>query len=434
MQTERWCQRSIISGLLALALSLPAATFAQPAQDGAERTVPLEALRSFSEVYERIQRDYVESVDDETLIRDAIRGMLNGLDPHSSYLDVEEFQQLREGTQGQFGGLGIEVGMEDGFIKVIAPIDGTPAEAAGIQPADLIIRIDGQAVKGLDLQEAVSLMRGEPGTQIELGILREGEDAPIDLTLERAIIQVQSVRSQILEPGFGYLRISQFQSRTGNDVLDAIESLNADAEGLNGLVLDLRNNPGGVLGAAVEVADAFISNGRIVSTDGRGESARTQMTATPNDVLNGAPLVVLVNAGSASASEIVAGALQDHRRAVIMGEPTFGKGSVQTILPLRDGNAVKLTTARYYTPSGRSIQAEGIVPDVEIANLEVRNSELMQRALRESDLPGHLGGEGQDGTGDAMSDNGQLATRDYALAEALNLLKGLSILSGEARP
>ncbi len=417
---HRWLTAALFAlGILVL-LPIPG-----QAQEGDE-ALPLDALRSFTEVYERIQQDYVESVDDETLIRNAIRGMLSGLDPHSTYLDTSEFQQLREGTQGQFGGLGIEVGMEDGFVKVIAPIDGTPAEAAGIQPGDLIIRIDGQSVKGLDLQEAVEQMRGEPGTSIELGILREGEDAPIDVAIERAIIRVQSVRTRVLEPGFGYLRISQFQSRTGDDVLDAIESLNEQTGGLKGLVLDLRNNPGGVLDAAVEVADVFISNGRIVSTDGRNDQARSEFTATPNDALNGEPLVVLVNAGSASAAEIVAGALQDYDRAVIMGEPTFGKGSVQTILPLRDGNAVKLTTARYYTPNGRSIQAEGIVPDVAIANLQVSNGRALPRALRESNLPGHLSGDGE---GDAEgAGNSNLATRDYALAEALNLLKGLTIL------
>lgn len=420
---HRWLMGALFAlGMLALAPGLG------QAKEQDDEALPLDALRSFTEVYERIQRDYVESVDDETLIRNAIRGMLSGLDPHSTYLDTSEFQQLREGTQGQFGGLGIEVGMEDGFVKVIAPIDGTPAEAAGIQPGDLIIRIDGQSVKGLDLQEAVERMRGEPGTRIELGILREGEDTPIEVEIERAIIRVQSVRTRVLESGFGYLRISQFQSRTGDDVLDAIESLNEQTDGLKGLVLDLRNNPGGVLDAAVEVADVFISNGRIVSTDGRNEQARSEFTATPNDALNGEPLVVLVNAGSASAAEIVAGALQDHDRAVIMGEPTFGKGSVQTILPLRDGNAVKLTTARYYTPNGRSIQAEGIVPDVAIANLQVSNGGALPQALRESNLPGHLGGEGEGRETEASEGNSSLATRDYALAEALNLLKGLSIL------
>jgi C-terminal processing peptidase-3. Serine peptidase. MEROPS family S41A len=405
---------------------VPMAT-AQTAQSASE--LPLEELRRFTEVYERVQRDYVESIDDETLIRNAIRGMLEGLDPHSAYLDAAEYEQLQEGTRGQFGGLGIEVGMEDGFVKVIAPIDGTPADAAGIQPGDLIMRIDGRSVRGLDLQQAVERMRGEPGTEIQLGILRDGQDSPIDVTLERAVIQVDSVRSQLLEPGFGYLRISQFQSRTGDDLLSEIAAWQDEHGPMDGMVLDLRNNPGGVLDAAVEVADAFLSNGAIVSTNGRAERAESRFTATPNDALNGAPLVVLVNAGSASAAEIVAGALQDHRRAVIMGEQTFGKGSVQSILPLRNGSAVKLTTARYYTPDGRSIQAEGIVPDVEIANLRVADQQASE-VLRESDLPRHLRSDGAAPPANSDGDvpGSALAKRDYALAEALNLLKGLTIL------
>ena len=402
------------------------------ANQATEEDLPLEALRSFTEVYERIQGDYVEAVDDEVLVRNAIRGMLEHLDPHSAYLDAEAYQQLQEGTRGEFGGLGMEVGMQDGFIEVIAPIDGTPAEAAGIQPADLIIRIDGQSVKGLDLQEAVTLMRGEPGTAVTLSILREGEDQHLEITLERAVIEVESVQARMLEAGFGYLRISQFQARTGEDLLEALASLNQQSSGLDGLVLDLRNNPGGVLEAAVEVADAFLASGEIVSTRGRIERARSRYTATPNDALNGAPLVVLVNAGSASAAEIVAGALQDQRRAVIMGEQTFGKGSVQTILPLRDGNAVKLTTARYYTPAGRSIQADGIEPDVALANVTVRDRETGLPAMRESDLPRHL--QGADEAAGPSAEEGDevpassLAARDYALAEALNLLKGLKIL------
>jgi len=392
--------------------------------------LPLEDLRTFTEVFERIKRDYVEDIDDRELLENAIRGMLEGLDPHSAYLDRSEYQELQEGTRGEFGGLGIEVGMEDGFVKVIAPIDGTPADDAGIQAGDLIVRIDGQSVKGMGLQEAVTVMRGDPGTEITLTILREGEDTPMEVTLERAVVQVQSVRQRILEDGFGYLRVSQFQSRTGDDVLEALDSLQAEAgDGLDGLVLDLRNNPGGVLEAAVEVADAFLSNGRIVYTEGRIERAEMSFSATPNDALGGAPLVVLVNGGSASAAEIVAGALQDHRRAVIMGERTFGKGSVQTILPLRDGNAVKLTTARYYTPDGRSIQAEGIEPDVDIENVRVSRAEGGPRGMREADLPRHLRGDAEDTQeADEPAASGSLAAEDYALAEALNLLKGLTIL------
>ena len=425
------CSRliSAITASLLLGWVLTDAPMATAQTSPSASELPLEELRRFTEVYERVQRDYVEPIDDETLIRNAIRGMLEGLDPHSAYLDAAEYEQLQEGTRGQFGGLGIEVGMEDGFVKVIAPIDGTPADAAGIQPGDLIMRIDGRSVRGLDLQQAVERMRGEPGTEIQLGILRDGQDSPIDVTLERAVIQVDSVRSQLLEPGFGYLRISQFQSRTGDDLLSEIAAWQDEHGPMDGMVLDLRNNPGGVLDAAVEVADAFLSNGAIVSTNGRAERAESRFTATPNDALNGAPLVVLVNAGSASAAEIVAGALQDHRRAVIMGEQTFGKGSVQSILPLRNGSAVKLTTARYYTPDGRSIQAEGIVPDVEIANLRVADQQSSD-VLRESDLPRHLRSDGAASPAHSDGDvpGSALAKRDYALAEALNLLKGLTIL------
>ena len=371
------------------------------ARQAAEGDLPLEALRSFTEVYERIQSDYVESVDDEALIRNAIRGMLENLDPHSAYLDAEAYQELQEGTRGEFGGLGIEVGTRDGFVEVIAPIDGTPADAAGMRPGDLIIRIDGESVKGMELRQAVRLMRGEPGSAVTLSVMRESADQPREVTMERAIIRVESVRTEMLEPGLGYVRISQFQSGTGDDLLRALERLNRNADGLDGLVLDLRNNPGGVLQAAVEVADAFLSRGEIVSTRGRVARAESRFIATPNDAISGAPLVVLVNAGSASASEIVAGALQDHRRAVILGESTFGKGSVQSVLPLRDGHAVKLTTARYFTPDGRSIQAEGIVPDVTLANVVVRDE----------------------------GDDESLSARDYPLAEAVNLLKGLRVLA-----
>ncbi|QGM20824.1 PDZ domain-containing protein [Spiribacter sp. 2438] len=384
--------------LLGLALGNAQWVVARQATEG---DLPLEALRSFTEVYERIQSDYVESVDDEALIRNAIRGMLENLDPHSAYLDAEAYQELQEGTRGEFGGLGIEVGTRDGFVEVIAPIDGTPADAAGMRPGDLIIRIDGESVKGMELRQAVRLMRGEPGSAVTLSVMRESADQPREVTMERAIIRVESVRTEMLEPGLGYVRISQFQSGTGDDLLRALERLNRNADGLDGLVLDLRNNPGGVLQAAVEVADAFLSRGEIVSTRGRVARAESRFIATPNDAISGAPLVVLVNAGSASASEIVAGALQDHRRAVILGESTFGKGSVQSVLPLRDGHAVKLTTARYFTPDGRSIQAEGIVPDVTLANVVVRDE----------------------------GDDESLSARDYPLAEAVNLLKGLRVLA-----
>ncbi|MCF7984167.1 MAG: S41 family peptidase [Thiohalocapsa sp.] len=394
--------------------------------------LPLDDLRIFAEVFGRIKSDYVESVDDRDLLSSAIRGMLGGLDPHSAYLDQDEYRDLQVGTSGEFGGLGIEVGMEDGFVKVIAPIDDTPAQRAGMQAGDLIVRIDGKPVKGLDLGGAVKLMRGKPGTSIELTVVREGEGEPLTISIERAVIKVASVKSRTLEPGFGYVRISNFQARTTDDVLDAVAELKGEnADGLNGVILDLRNNPGGVLNAAVGVSDAFLEDGLIVYTKGRVEDSKLEFKAGPDDVLNGAPMVVLVNGGSASASEIVAGALQDQGRAIIMGSDTFGKGSVQTIVPIDDKSALKLTTARYYTPSGRSIQAQGIEPDISLARGSLTLDTASDLApLKEADLMRHLedddelDAEEDDGAQEDEA-NGALATEDYQLSEALNVLKGL---------
>ena len=403
-------------------------------RESAQATLPVEELRTFSDVFGRIKNDYVESVEDKELLENAIRGMLTGLDPHSSYLDVDQFKELQVGTSGQFGGLGIEVGMEDGFVKVIAPIDDTPAQRAGVQAGDLVIRLDDTPVKGMSLSDAVKIMRGEPGTDIELTIVREGLDKPLQVTITRDIIKVKSVKRRTLEPGYGYLRISQFQSKTADYLEDAIRDLKKENEdNLKGLVLDLRNNPGGVLNGAVAVSDAFLTKGLIVYTEGRIDDSRLRFNATPDDLLNGKPIVVLVNQGSASASEIVAGALQDHKRAIILGGKTFGKGSVQTILPLSGGTALKLTTARYFTPSGRSIQAEGITPDIELESLKVAAVEKSLDPLSEADLSGHLdNGNGKKGKGgkkaDEDEDNGDLAQSDYQLYEALNMLKGLSIL------
>ncbi|MDX1606116.1 MAG: S41 family peptidase [Candidatus Competibacterales bacterium] len=396
--------------------------------------LPLEELRLFTEVFDRIKRDYVESVSDRELVESAIRGMLSGLDPHSSYLDASDFRDLQSGTSGEFGGLGIEISMEDGFVKVVAPIDGTPAQKAGIQAGDLIIRLDDTSVKGMPLDEAVDRMRGKPGTEITLTIVREDTDKPLEITIVRDVIQVTSIRSELLTPGFAHVRISQFQSRSAQDLREALETLREQNGGaLDGVVLDLRNNPGGVLNAAVEVSDVFLEHGTIVYTEGRNDAAQQNFNATPGDALHGAPLVVLVNGGSASASEIVAGALQDHRRAIVMGERTFGKGSVQTILPVSEETAVKLTTARYFTPDGRSIQAEGIVPDIELASLKFDNSAGLT-PVKEANLSGHLeNGEAapeEAGSGDTeTSPNapGSLARRDYPLYEALNLLRGLSL-------
>ncbi len=401
-------------------------------------SLPFEELRTFTEIFGRIKQDYVEPVSDKVLLESAIRGMLAGLDPHSSYLNSEEYKELKVGTTGRFGGLGIQVTMEDGFVKVISPIDDTPAQRAGLQSGDLIIKLDDQPVKGMSLTGAVKIMRGEVGSEIVLTVVREGKDAPFNVTLVRAIIKVKSVRSRTLEEGFGYLRISSFQSPTGAALKEEIKQLKKDNGGLlKGMVLDLRNNPGGVLNGAVSVSDAFLNSGKIVYTEGRIKDAKMDFNATPGDLLNGAPLVVLINAGSASASEIVAGALQDNKRAIIMGTKSFGKGSVQTILPTGNGGAVKITTARYYTPSGRSIQATGIEPDIELKRLKLEELEAAKfTPIKEADLSHHLSngnGKKSDKKGaskgtDKEDDKKGVDLRDYPLTEALNLLKGIAIL------
>lgn len=423
----------VAGGAIGLLLAVGQGVFAERTTEG---TLPLEDLRTFTEVFAKIKNDYVEPIEDKALLENAIRGMLTGLDPHSSYLVPDDYQELQAGTSGEFGGLGIEVGMEDGFVKVIAPIDDTPAQRAGVEAGDLVIRLDDTPVKGMSLGEAVKVMRGQPGTDIVLTIVREGIDRPIRITITRDVIRVTSVRSRPLEPGYGYIRISQFQLRTGESLREAVDKLREEAgdDDLKGLVLDLRNNPGGVLNAAVSVSDAFLEKGIIVYTEGRMDDAKLTFSAKGSDILDGIPLVVLVNAGSASASEIVAGALQDHGRAVIMGEKTFGKGSVQTILPLGNGSALKLTTARYYTPSGTSIQARGIVPDISIDRVRVSQIDSGQ-GVKEADLARHLESEGDESDFDAAQQSQQdagevpLAQRDYALFEALNLLKGLNILN-----
>ena len=399
-------------------------------------SLPLEQMRTFTDVITRIKNDYVEEVSDDELFENAIRGMLNGLDPHSAYLNTEEFNELRIGTTGEFGGLGIEVSMEDGFVRVVSPIDDTPAVRAGMQAGDLIIRLDDTPVKGLSLNDAVKLMRGKPGSIISLTVIREGEDQPLSIDIERAVIKVTSVRSRMLDDDFGYLRISNFQTKTTADMLKAIRTLKSENDGLSGLVLDLRNNPGGVLSGAVGVSDAFLNDGMIVYTDGRESDSQLRYDATSGDILDGAPLVVLVNGGSASASEIVAGAMQDHERAIIMGTKTFGKGSVQTIQDLPAGGAVKLTTSRYYTPAGRSIQALGIEPDINTQpGTWTRTEADGFTPLSESNLSGHLSGSDEkEETADATENSdteskADLATDDYQLFEALNLLKGLAILS-----
>lgn len=444
--------------------------FAAVADKEVETTLPIEELRSFAEVFGRIKSDYVEPVSDKKLITEAITGMLSGLDPHSTYLDAEGFKELQVGTQGEFGGLGIEVGMEDGLVKVISPIEDTPAFLAGIKPGDLIMKLDDTLVKGLTLNDAVKRMRGKPGSNIVLTILRKTESKPLLITVTRAVIKVQSVKSKLAEPGYAYVRITQFQEHTGENLATALEKLLKENKGeLKGLVLDLRNDPGGLLTGSVAVSAAFLpKDALVVYTEGRTEDAQMRLSASPQDYLRGSgkadflkdlspsfktlPMVVLINGGSASASEIVAGALQDHKRAVIMGTQSFGKGSVQTILPLGNNTAIKLTTARYYTPKGRSIQATGIVPDIIAEDPATAGMDTTFR-LREADLERHLNNGNKKSepaetpaqpaaTPKAAPKNKEGDTskpeiaefgakNDFQLNQALNLLKGMSILQGK---
>ncbi|HEY8857090.1 MAG TPA: S41 family peptidase [Rugosibacter sp.] len=437
---------------------------ASAGKDAAVSALPIEELRSFADVYGAIKQGYVEPVDDKTLITYAISGMLANLDPHSAYLDADAFKEMQVTTQGEFGGLGLEVGMEDGLVKVISPIEDTPAYKAGLKPGDLIIKLDDTFVKGLTLTDAVKKMRGKPKTQIRLTVFRKGESKPFEVTLTREKIKVQSVKSKALEGGYGYLRITQFQDETNADLVKHLEKLmKQEKDGLKGLVLDLRNDPGGLLTSAIGVSAAFLPPKTLVtSTEGRMEDAKRRFTASPEDYLRGSrddymknlppqvktlPMVVLVNGGSASASEIVAGALQDHKRAIIMGTQTFGKGSVQTVLPLSNNTAIKLTTARYYTPSGRSIQAKGITPDIVVE--ETANGEAHDR-LREADLERHLTNDKdksvdvkpenkpstKNGKKNKMEEEDDVARvpmefgskDDYQLSQAVNLLKALQIL------
>jgi carboxyl-terminal processing protease len=406
--------------------ALGAMLLASPLQAATETgELPLDELRTFADVFNQIRLGYVEEVDDSTLLEYAIKGMLMGLDPHSVYLNQDAFEDLQSSTSGEFSGLGLEVGMENGFLRVIAPIDGSPATEAGIQPGDVILKLDGVPIKGISMNEAVEKMRGPKGSTIDISIGRSGETQPLELTLTRDVIKVASVRERWLEPGFGYLRISQFQKSTGDDVQQAVERLQTESP-MKGLVLDLRNNPGGVLGASVDVAGLFMEGGTVVYTEGRLNNAARNYAASSADMTGGAPLVVLINGGSASASEIVAGALQDHSRAVIMGTQSFGKGSVQTVLPISESRAVKLTTARYFTPNGRSIQAEGIQPDVLVERARVETYDESGR-ISEKDLAGHLDNADAQAAVDAQASRG-LITRDNQLYEALTLLKGLNIL------
>ncbi|MCV6624656.1 MAG: S41 family peptidase [Cellvibrionaceae bacterium] len=416
-----------------LLLSLSPLLAAQDTAPEAQGPLPLDDLRIFTRVFDDIRSGYVEEIDDATLFEYAIKGMLSELDPHSTYLDASHFDDLKENTSGKYGGLGIEVGMEDGFVKVIAPMDDTPASKAGIEAGDLIVQIDGESIKGKSLAEAIERMRGEKGSKIELKVMRAGDDKPRDFTLVRDHIKVTSVRSRVVGENFGLIRIAQFQIPTGKDFIAAVEKLKTEAEPLKGLIIDLRNNPGGVLRSSVTVADALLDGGQIVYTEGRLKGSNSEFDAKPGDITDGLPLVVLINGGSASASEIVAGAWQDHGRAVVLGTRSFGKGSVQSVLPINKDKAIKLTTALYFTPKGRSIQAQGIEPDIEVERVRVTAVKPRAR-VSEADLSGHLGNRngGENKAKDRQAQQKQklkLLERDNQLYEAINILKGLALLS-----
>src|SRR5438128_2097735 len=385
-------------------------------------------LNLFGDVFERVRADYVEKPDDSKLVEQAINGMLNGLDPHSSYMDPKSFRDMQVQTRGEFGGLGIEVTMEDGLVKVVSPIDDTPAAKAGVMANDIITQLDGEQVQGLTLNQAVEKMRGPVNSKIKLTIMRKGQDKPIEVSITRDIIRVRSVRSRMEGEDVGFIRISQFNEQTSEGLKKAITDITTQVgkDKLKGYVLDLRNNPGGLLDQAISVSDAFLERGEIVSTRGRNAEETQRYSARPGDLTNGKPVIVLINGGSASASEIVAGALQDHKRATILGTRSFGKGSVQTIIPLGNNNgALRLTTARYYTPSGKSIQAKGIVPEIEVLQDVPDDLKARSDTKGEASLRGHLKvQEGEEQTGSQSWYPADNPKEDKALNMALELLRG----------
>ena len=423
---------SLFTGLLTLLISFNplANATSEQADEEPSTSLPLEEIQRFAEIFDKIKRDYVESISDKELLTYAIRGMLSGLDPHSVYLDASGYENLQVDTEGQFGGLGIEIAVEQGLLTVISPIDDTPASRAGILAGDIITEIDGTKTLGMSQAQTIEILRGKPGSKVKLKIRRNGDENPLEVTLKRAIVNIASVKSRIIGDNYGYIRITQFQRETGLSLRKAIAKLKRQSNNtLNGVVLDLRNNPGGILGGAIDVSNSFLKHGAIVSTKGRKDDVRSSFDASEPDLLEGIPMVVLVNGGSASAAEIVAGALQDHDRAVVMGTRTFGKGSVQTIFPLNDQAAVKFTTARYYTPNDRSIQATGIVPDIIVSQQTELSTVERGQSLREADLPGHLENEAVSQGSDA--DKG--VSDDYQLSEALKILKGIRIAGSGAQ-
>jgi len=449
----------VLIGVLAgVLLSLNFSAVAQ--RDAARFPLPIDELRAFAEVFGAIKSNYVEPVEDKKLITEAISGMLTGLDPHSAYLDQDAYRELRISTRGEFGGLGIEVSMEEGFVKVVSPIEGTPAFRAGLKPGDFIIKIDDTSVKGMNLNDAVKRMRGEPKTTVRLTIMRKGDAKPFEVSLMRDVIRVQSVKSKLIEPGYGWIRVAQFQEHTGEDLVKHLKGLYKQGP-LKGLILDLRNDPGGILDGAVGISSAFLpTSALVVYTDGRLEDAKRKFFATPEyylrdsrddylkDLPSGVktvPMVVLVNGGSASASEIVAGALQDHKRATVIGTQTFGKGSVQTIQPLSKNTAIKLTTARYYTPSGRSIQAKGIAPDVVVEDPSsptagrLREADLEKHLLNEQDPRAEASKAAKPATGGSADDKPAAplefaSDKDFQFQQALKYLKGQPLTAAQNAP
>ncbi len=463
--------RSLLSLVVFALLSVPVAACAQTAAPAEKAKADdsndtYRQLNLFGDVFERVRAQYVEPVTDEELVKTAINGMLTSLDPHSSYLDEKDFADMRVQTSGEFGGLGIEVTMEEGFVKVVSPIDDTPASKAGVKAGDFIVGIDGESVIGLALNDAVDKMRGKVGTKIKITIQREGSAEPLELELTRDIIRIQSVKHRVEQKDIGYIRISTFNQNTQTALEAAIKDIKKQTDNkVSGYVLDLRNNPGGLLDQAISVSDSFIEKGEIVSTRGRSEQDTQRDNATPGDLLDGKPMVVLINGGSASASEIVAGALQDHRRAILLGTQSFGKGSVQTVIPLPGHGAMRLTTARYYTPSGRSIQAKGIEPDITVEQATIQEIDSSGR-IREGDLRKALDDglgenikiikkpepvltepkkDGKDGEakddakkGDKKDEkkdgdkNAEAEDDDYQLIRAIDLLRGITLYGSKA--
>jgi len=416
--------------LASQAADVPAAP-ETPEAAAAKAGVSIDDVRTFTAVYNLVKQAYVDDVGDKRLMEAAIKGLLSGLDPHSEYLDPRQLSDLTEGTSGAYDGLGLEVLTIDGVLRVVAPIDDTPAERGGIKSGDIITRIDGKAVSAENVNESVEQLRGNPGSSVVLTVVHEGESAPVDITLKREKIKVASVRARWLEPGYAYLRVSQFQEDSGGELKRKLAKLRGKDSTLRGVVLDLRSNPGGLLTSAVEISDVFLDSGTIVTTRGRLNDTDLSFSATPGDLTDGAPLVILVDRGTASAAEIVAGALKDNHRGLILGQRTFGKGSVQTVLPLEDGHAVKLTTARYYTPANISIQATGITPEIELRDLKLAVRDAAPSLITsERDLPNHLKGENEK-TETVAANTEAPPLDDYALNEAVHVLKAIALRKPE---